>query len=154
MGQAEEKSWVGPGYRDLLAWQKALDLADLAYDACEGWPKDETYGLAGQTKRAAVSIAANIAEGQERGTPGDFDRFLTIAYDSLCEFETLAFLAHRRRFIDCATRDDLLARSTEVARLIHGLKRSLGSRRARGIQENAPLYDEILLGGDDVGGDF
>ena len=145
MGAREEAPWDRPGYRDLIAWQKALDLADLVYDACEGWPRDEVYGLAGQTKRAAASIPANIAEGKGRGTPADFALFLDIAYGSLCELETFLFLAQRRAFVSQATRDDLLTRSTEVARLRHGLLRRLRSGPTPGVREDEPSYDERFV---------
>jgi four helix bundle protein len=137
----EDGGRIEPGYRDLIAWQKAMDLADQIYDACLDWPDDEKFGLTSQTKRAAVSIPANIAEGKGRGTPGDFARFLDIAYGSLCELETLLYMANRRAFIDRETRDRLLARSTEVARLIHGLLRRLKPSSARGLREDGPAYD-------------
>ena len=141
MQSGGEGGWSEPGYRDLIAWQKAMDLADLVYDACLGWPADERYGLTSQTKRAAISIPANIAEGKGRGTPGDFARFLDTSYGSLCELETLLYLANRRGFIDRMTRDRLLARSTEVARLIHGPLRHLRPSSPRATHEDSPTYD-------------
>ena len=144
MSGHDDGSWKGPGYRDLIVWQKAMDLADLVYDACASWPKDETFGLTSQTKRAAVSVPTNIAEGKGRGTPGDFARFLGIAYNSLCELETLLYFAHRRKFIDQPSRDALLVRSTEVARLIHGLLRSLKCPSGDGLREDESPYDEAL----------
>src|SRR5688500_6780886 len=141
VGWREDGTWEGPGYRDLIAWQKAMDLADAVYDACEAWPKNEMFGLASQARRAAVSVPSNIAEGQGRGMAGDFARFLGIAYGLLCEVETLVFMAHRRRFVDQPTRDSLIAGSTEVARLIHGLMRSIGRRPPSGVREDEPWYD-------------
>ena len=75
-------------YRDLLVWQKAKALAVQIYHATEQFPKAETYGLTSQIRRAAVSVASNIAEGQGRLTPGEFLHFLGQARGSLLELDT------------------------------------------------------------------
>jgi four helix bundle protein len=66
---------VARSYRELLVWQKAKALAVITYQSTESVPRNETYGLTSQMKRAAVSIASNIAEGQGRLTPGEFLHF-------------------------------------------------------------------------------
>jgi len=76
------------GYRDLEVWQKAMDLVVVCYQTTKGFPKSETYGLANQLQRAAVSIPANIAEGRERQHSKEFLQHLAIAYSSLAELET------------------------------------------------------------------
>ena len=58
-------------YKDLVVWQKSMDLADQIYKISAGWPKDETYGLTNQIRRAVVSIPSNIAEGYGRMSPGE-----------------------------------------------------------------------------------
>jgi four helix bundle protein len=63
-------------YRDLLVWQKAMDLVEAIYRATSSFPREELYGLVSQMRRAAVSIVSNIAEGQGRLTPGEFRHFL------------------------------------------------------------------------------
>lgn len=84
------------GYRDLKAWQLAVELADHIYTIKEGWPSREQFGLTSQTRRAAVSVPANIAEGQGRVGKREFPHRLSIAYGSLCELETLIHLATLR----------------------------------------------------------
>jgi four helix bundle protein len=75
-------------YRDLLVWQKAKALAVETYRATETFPKSEVFGLTNQMRRAAVSVASNIAEGQGRGSKPDFAKFLCISRGSLLELET------------------------------------------------------------------
>ena len=85
---------MGHSYRDLIAWQKAKALAVSVYRATDSFPKTETYGLVAQMRRAAVSVASNVAEGQGRKTPGEFGQFLGHARGSLLELETQADIAH------------------------------------------------------------
>ena len=127
------------GYRSLLVWQKAMDLADHVYDVTDSWPPSERYGLTNQSRRAAVSVASNIAEGQGRNSDGDFARFLDIAYGSLCELETQLLLAGRRDMLAGQALDELMSDSDEVARLIRGLTTTVRSRIA--IREYEPTYD-------------
>ena len=84
-------------FRDLLVWQKAMDLADSVYDVTAVFPKEEVYGMVSQLRRAAVSIPSNIAEGQGRNSTGEFLHFLGIAFGSLCEVETQIELSLRRK---------------------------------------------------------
>lgn len=70
-------------YRELLVWQKAMELALLAYRLTEGFPRRELYGLAAQIKRASVSVPSNIAEGYGRGSRKEYLQFLSIAQGSL-----------------------------------------------------------------------
>ena len=75
-------------YRELRVWKKSIELVTEIYRLCAYLPKEETYGLADQMKRAAVSIPSNIAEGQARNSEKDFIRFLYIAQGSRAELET------------------------------------------------------------------
>jgi len=113
------------GYRDLVAWQKSMAVVSAVYRASRGWPRDELYGLTGQTRRAAVSVPANIAEGQGRTGSKEFAHHLSIAKGSLHELETLLLIALDLGYIDGAACDALLAQTGEVARLIGGLLRRL-----------------------------
>lgn len=81
-------------YRDLHIWQKAVDLAVHVYQITETFPKSEVYGLASQMRRAAVSVASNIAEGHSR-SQAELSRFLSIARGSLAELETQLEIAQR-----------------------------------------------------------
>jgi four helix bundle protein len=72
-------------YRDLVAWQKAMDMAQQVYEVTIEFPREERYGLTSQIRRAAVSVPSNIAEGQGRRTTNqEFVRFLHMALGSLC----------------------------------------------------------------------
>ncbi len=118
-------------YRDLITWQKAIALAEYAYELTEVFPKREMYGLARQVRNAAVSVPANIAEGHGRITRGEWQQFLGIARGSLLEVETELILAERFKYIDQSQLKIALSRSAEVGRLINGLLRSSGSRAPR-----------------------
>jgi four helix bundle protein len=80
-------------YRELIVWQDAIKIAKVVYQLTGKFPKQETYALADQLRRAAVSVPSNIAEGQARKSPGDFRRFLHIALGSLAEVDTQLVLA-------------------------------------------------------------
>ncbi len=111
-------------FRDLVAWQKSMDLADMIYDLTDRFPAREHFGLAHQLRKAAVSIPSNIAEGSRRKTAG-YMHHLVIALGSHAELDTQCELATRRRFIagaDCKPLENLVV---EVGRVTHGLLRSL-----------------------------
>ncbi|CAN5307904.1 four helix bundle protein [soil metagenome] len=107
-------------YRDLEVWQKAMDLAVECYRVTAGLPKSEMYGLTSQIRRAAASVAANIAEGRGRRSTRDFRRFLDIAYGSLLEAETHAILAHRLGYIEKDALNGILDSSAEIGRMLNG----------------------------------
>src|SRR5262245_28097104 len=86
-------------YRDLLVWQKAIDLVVESYRATAQFPKSETYGLISQIRRAATSIPANIAEGYGRGSRKDYTQFLFIAQGSLKELETHFIVAEKLSYL-------------------------------------------------------
>ena len=88
-------------YRDLVVWQRAMELAELVYTLTETFPSRERFGLAFQMRKAAVSIASNIAEGTRHRTPGYLSRVI-IALGEHAELETQAILAHRRAYISQA----------------------------------------------------
>lgn len=112
-------------YRDLLAWQKAMDLVESVYHVTQAFPREEVYGLTSQLRRAAISIASNIAEGQGRRSSRDFLRFLSIAYGSLREVETQILIAERLRYINASQRTTVIDQSSEVGRLVNGLMRTV-----------------------------
>jgi four helix bundle protein len=115
-------------YRDLIAWQKAMDLATLIYKGTRDFPKDERFGLVSQMRRAAVSIPSNIAEGFGRGRKAEFRRFLEISRGSLFEVQTQAELARRMEWL----KGDHLAKTRDATReldaILAGLIRSVVGR--------------------------
>lgn len=110
-------------YRDLRVWQSAMDLAVVAYRLTSGFPKDELFGLTSQIRRAATSVAANIAEGYGRQNKGSYIQFLRIAQGSLKELETHLILSERMCKADAA--EPLLQRCDDIGRMLVGLTRSL-----------------------------
>jgi len=114
-------------HRDLIVWQKAMDLVVVVYRACKNYSKDETYELISQTRRAAVSIPANIAEGQGRRLAKEFQQFLANARGSLLELDTQLELALRLEYITQAQYSSLQQQLDEVGRLLNGLMRSINT---------------------------
>jgi len=112
-------------YRDLIVWQKAMDLVTSIYNLTKRFPKDETYGLTNQMRRAAVSIPSNIAEGQGRDSTKEFLHHLSIAYGSLMEVETQILIAENLNYLNKDETKVILNNAAEIGRLINGLSRSL-----------------------------
>jgi four helix bundle protein len=112
-------------YRDLKVWQKSIDLVVECYRLSERFPKTETYGLASQLRRAAVSVPANVAEGHARTHTKEFLHHLSIAYGSLTELETHLVIASRLRYVDSDSLKAILNKSGEISRMLSGLMRSL-----------------------------
>ena len=86
-------------YQDLIVWQRSIDLIEKIYKLTSKFPESELYGLSSQIKRAAVSIASNIAEGKQRSTRKDFSQFLRISLGSCAEVETQIFISKKLSFI-------------------------------------------------------
>jgi len=107
-------------YKDLIAWQKAMDLVAALYDATEDFPKRETYSLTDQMRRAAVSIPSNIAEGQAHFSRREFRHFLRHSCGCLAELETQILIAKRRNYLSDPKTEELLRRTREVDRILSG----------------------------------
>jgi len=116
-------------HRDLLVWQKAMDLVDRVYDLAESFPANEGYGLTSQITRAAVSVPANIAEGQARSTAKDFANFLAIARGSLMETETLLTVAVRRGYVPEPDAGPAYSLITEVSKMLTSLRNRIAARK-------------------------
>jgi four helix bundle protein len=112
-------------YKDLIVWQRAIDLVEKIYQITRRFPHEELYGLVSQLRRAAVSIASNIAEGQGRMSPGEFRQFVGHARGSALEVETQLIIAARLGFVDAATSAPALKDCDEIKRMLHGLALSL-----------------------------
>ena len=115
-------------YRDLLAWQKAMELITQIYRVSQKFPSEELYGMVSQMRRAAVSIPSNIAEGQGRLTKGEFIHFIGIARGSLLELETQILVAQNLHYLDDPTLKNLLGLTSEVGRLVNGLLGAIKKR--------------------------
>jgi four helix bundle protein len=112
-------------YRELIAWQKAMDLVELVYRLTHRFPREELYGLTSQVRRAAVSVPSNIAEGQGRGVGAEFAHHLRIANGSRQEVETQLLIAVRLGYITEDECGSVFCLLEEVGRLLAGLHRSV-----------------------------
>ena len=115
-------------YRDLVVWQRAMDLVVECYRVAKLLPKAEAYGLVSQIQRAAVSVPANIAEGHGREHLGDYLHHLSVANGSLMELETHLLLTERLGYVTVGEIDWALSLSGEAGRMLAGLTTSLKSR--------------------------
>ena len=113
-------------YKDLIVWQKAVELSVFVYELTEKYPKEEIYGLVSQMRRCAVSIPSNIAEGRFRGTRKDFAQFLRISYGSGAELQTqieISKLLTKTKELDYKKIEDLLLEIMKMLNtIIHKLK--------------------------------
>ena len=123
------------GYRDLMVWQKAMDLVVACYEITKCFPKQELYGLSSQLQRAAVSIPANIAEGNGRQHTMEFIQHLSIANGSLTELETHLQIAQRLQYINQSKLNRFLEQTEEIAKMINALKQSLKKNKRVGIRD-------------------
>jgi four helix bundle protein len=110
-------------YRDLIAWQRAMDLVENIYKVTENSPKREVYSLTDQIRRAAVSIPSNIAEGQAHHSHREFTHYLRHARGSLAEIETQ--IALRLKYLSESETTSVLRQADELGRILSGLINSL-----------------------------
>jgi four helix bundle protein len=130
------RGFVAKSFRDLKVWNLAIDMTTLVYAVTANFPKSEMYGLSSQMRRAAVSVASNVAEGSARGTRKDFKQFVSIARGSNCELQTQLLIAARLGF---ATREKIgaiEAASNEVGQMLSGLSKYLSEPRSKLRTEN------------------
>ncbi len=123
------RSRVIKGYRDLVVWQRAMDLVTATYRLTASFPREEKYGLVQQLKRAAVSVPSNVAEGHGRDHLGDYLHHLSVANGSLMELETQLMIAGRLGYVSREVEERILAQGAEVGRMLSGLARALRKRR-------------------------
>ena len=112
-------------YRDLVVWQKGIELTIGIYKLTSNFPESEKFGLTNQLRRAAVSIPSNIAEGHARKSDKEFGRFLRIALGSCAEIDTQIIIAKELEYIPKDIAAGLSARAVEIQKMIYGLIRSL-----------------------------
>lgn len=115
-------------FRDLVVWQKAMDLVALVYAVTRRFPEDERYALVSQLKRASVSIPSNIAEGYGRHSTADYVRFLQIALGSLNELQTQMELSIRLKFVERDEVKESLALCSEIEKMLVVLSAKLRTR--------------------------
>ena len=115
----------GERFEDLLVWQKSMALITQVYRVCQQGALSKDWGMRDQMQRAAVSIAANIAEGYERGSRKEYIQFLNIAKGSVGELRCLLTIASHLHYADEAVLKNLFDDSEEISRMLKGLINSL-----------------------------
>lgn len=125
-------------FKDLIAWQRAMDLIPAVYGLLRGFPKEERFGLNDQIRRATVSVSANIAEGQGRHSPKEFIHFLGVARGSLAELESLLIAAQRLGYITKTQLDESTELITTIRRPLFGLVQKLSDPTVRAPFRPAP----------------
>lgn len=119
-------------YRNLLVWQKSMELVSEVYRLTGNFPRGEIYGLTSQMRRAAVSVPSNLAEGQARYSPRDFLRFIGHARGSLVELETQIMIATNLGYCTIDVSHALLERTAHIGALINRLYSAVERRTENG----------------------
>ena len=119
---------MGRSYKDLIAWQKSMELVTAVYRETTSFPKNELFGLTSQLRRAAVSIPSNIAEGQGRLSEKEFRHFLGQARGSLMEVETQLQIAENLGYLGKEPKRILTEACAEVGRILNGLLASVSKQ--------------------------
>ena len=119
---------MSKSFRELRVWQASMDLSVLIYTLTAQFPKHEVYGLSSQMRRAAVSIASNIAEGSARNTRKDFRQFVVMAKGSTCELQTQLMLAGRLGYSSPQSLEQAEVLAEQIASMLSGLSDYLNTR--------------------------
>lgn len=112
-------------HRDLVVWQRAIELSVAVYELSRKFPREEIYGMASQMRRAAVSVASNIAESYGRTSTGEYLQFLGIARGSNLELQTQLVIGERLSLVSAEEAHSAEAISTEVAKMLVSLMKKL-----------------------------
>lgn len=112
-------------YKDLIVWQKVMELAIQTYELTDNLPTSEKFGLISQMNRCAISIPSNIAEGSRRGSRKDFKNFLTIAFGSGAELETQITLLKNLKFSKGLKTDNIENLLSEVMKMLNSMRQKL-----------------------------
>lgn len=123
MTSGREAEEVMKAHHKLKVWKRSIDYVVEIYKLTEKYPKSEVYGLSNQMRRAAVSIASNIAEGAGRSGKKEFKKFLSISQDSVAELETQLIISERLGY--CSDINNLFSELDEISKMIIGLSNKL-----------------------------
>jgi four helix bundle protein len=115
-------------YKDLVVWQKGIQLTKLVYGLTRSFPADERFGVIAQMRRAAVSVPSNIAEGQARHTTGEFIQFISHAEGSVAELDTQLIVRVELTYTRAEDADALFELISELRRMLNALRRKLAGR--------------------------
>ena len=117
-------------YRDLLVWQRGMDLVDLVYRVSGALPREHAYGLAKQLQKSAVSIPSNIAEGHARDSTREYLRFISIALGSIAELETQVLICQRQQLLVDADVASVMQLADEIGKMLRGVQQRLRTKLA------------------------
>jgi four helix bundle protein len=112
-------------YRDLLVWQKSMNLVEYIYKLVNQFPEKEEYCLSSQIRRCSISVPSNIAEGYGRNSTADYKRFLNIARGSLYELQTQSEIAKRLKYLNDQSYNELINIALEVEKMLNSLLNKL-----------------------------
>jgi four helix bundle protein len=115
-------------YKDLVVWQKGIQLAKLVYGLTRNFPAEEKFGIVAQMRRAAVSVLSNIAEGQARHTTGEFIQFISHAEGSVAELDTQLIICVELTYTRAEDADAVFELISELHRMLNALRRKLATR--------------------------
>ena len=118
-------------FEELIAWQKARKLTAKIYEVTNEGSFAKDYGLKDQVRRAAVSSMSNMAEGFERGSLAEFNRFLSISKGSCAELRTQLYIAFDVGYLEKQAFESLMTQAIEVGRIIGGLRAAVERRRSK-----------------------
>lgn len=116
---------MNEGYKGLIVWQKAMELVLMVYKAVKLLPKEETYALSDQMRRAVVSVPSNISEGYMRFTPREYAKFLSIARGSCGEVMTQVMICEKLGYIDKNSVAEILKLADEVCRILYAMREKI-----------------------------
>ena len=114
-------------YRNLIVWQKSIEVCTLIYRLTQDFPRDETFGITSQLKRAAISVPTNISEGHSRNSKKEYRHFVGIARCTLAEVETLITLTKNLQFTSENKITEITDLCTEIGKMLTSLNRKLQS---------------------------
>ena len=117
-------------FKDLIVWQKAMEVASMTYSLTKNMPKEELFSLTNQMRRAAVSIPSNIAEGYGRNSAKEYLQFLAIARGSLCELETQLLLCVRIDYLTEQEIQPILDSLAEIGKMLMSIIKKLKNTAA------------------------
>jgi len=116
-------------YKDLVVWQKGIQLATLVYGLTRRFPSEEKFGIVAQMRRAAVSVPSNIAEGQARHTTGEFIQFISHAEGSVAELDTQLIICVELTYARAKDANAVFELISELRRMLNALRRKLATRQ-------------------------
>jgi len=123
---------VAKSYRELVVWQRAVELSVALYELTRSFPRDEIYGLTSQLRRAGVSVASNIAEGWGRGTRADYRNFLCVARGSALEVQTQLVIAGRLGYGQTRELTQTEGLAIEVGKMLWSMVEKMGVDKTGG----------------------